>query len=82
MEERTPTDATNWNSLIGKHYYQKCPDDPRMFRSIRVAMNPFTGDLNPQISNPIYGTPPDELEPIPPLLLSRLLRIQMSGRFC
>jgi len=82
MEERTPRDATNWNSLIGKHYYQKCPDDQRLFRSIRVAMNPFTGDLTPQISNPIYGTPPDELEPIPPLLLSRLLRIQMSSRFC
>ena len=82
MQERTPLEYKQWNSLVGKIFYQKCPDDKRYFRSIRIALNAFTGGLTAQISNPIMGEPPEELEAIHPLLLTRLLRNGMSSHFC
>ncbi len=82
MQERTPLEYKQWNSLVGKIFYQRCPDDERYYRSIRVAFNPFTGGVVPQISNPIFAEPPDELEKINPLLLTRLLRSQMASQFC
>ena len=82
MYERTPLEYKQWNSLVGKVYYQRCPDDKRYFRSIRIAFNAFTGGVTPQISNPVMGEPPEELEQINPLLLTRLLRNQMASQFC
>ena len=78
--ERTSIDNQNWHSgLIGKMFYHKCPDNDKYFRSIRVAHNPFTNSLQPQISNPIYGEPPEELKPISPMMLNRLMRQTMSS---
>ena len=81
LQGRTHQDAKQWNSQIGKIYYQICPDDDRYFRTIRIHHNPFIGANTPQISNPVYGNPPPELEPIPPLMLSRLLRVQNTSSF-
>ena len=81
-QERTHADNKKWNSQIGKIYYHRCPDDNRYFRTIRIAHNPWTGANKPQISDPpTYGEPPPELEPIPPLMISRLLRIQNMNAF-
>ena len=80
--ERTSIDNQNCHSgLIGKMLYHKSPDNDKYFRSIRVAHNPFTNSLQPQISNPIYGEPPEELKPISPLMLNRLMKTQMSSSF-
>ena len=80
--ERTSIDNKNWHSgLIGKMFYHKCPYNDKYFSSIRVTHNPFTNSLQPQISNPIYGEPPEELKPISPVLLNRLMRTQMSSSF-
>lgn len=79
--ERTNLEHKNWNSLVGKTYYSRCPDDERYFRSIYVRHNPFTNSLQPMISNPIAGEPPAELEEIPPLMLNRLMRLQMTSHF-
>ena len=80
-QERTNQDAKQWNSQIGRIYYSLCPDDNRYFRSIRIVNNPFTGSLQPQISNPVMGTPPPELDEIPPMMLSRLMRVQAMSAF-
>jgi len=79
--ERTNLEHKNWNSLVGKTYYSRCPDDERYFRSIYVRHNPFTNALQPMISNPVAGEPPAELEEISPLLLNRLMRLQMTSHF-
>jgi len=71
----------NWNKHIGKIYYHICEDDPRYFRSIRVAHNTWTNGVKPQISNPIMGVPPEEMEEIPELMLTRLLKHQTSSVF-
>ena len=70
--------TTRNNVEAGKIYYSICPDNPKWFRSIRLAVNPFTHSLVPQISNPIEGTPPSELEEISPVLLQRLMRMPQS----
>ena len=62
----------------GKIYYHIC-DNPHYFRSIRIWFNPWTGAEQPQISNAICGRPTPEMEPIPPLLLQRLMRNQMAS---
>ena len=69
-QERTHQDAKQWNSQIGKIYYQKCPDDNRYFRTIRIVNNAWTGSL-----------PPPKLQQIPPLMLSRLMRMQQMTAF-
>ena len=72
----------NWSKFVGKIYYVICPDDNRYFRSIRIAHNTWTNGIKPQISNPIMGIPPEEMEPIPELMLTRLLKHQTSSAFC
>jgi len=76
MEERTIQDLNRWNNgMIGKVFYQICPDNNRYYRTIRIHHNPFTNHLQPQISNAVMGLPPDGMEPINPLLLTRLMRM-------
>jgi hypothetical protein len=82
MQENTPLGHIQSGSLVGSIFYQKCPDDPRYYRSIRIANNPFNGGIKPQISNPIFAEPPPELKQISPHLLTRLLRHSMSSQFC
>lgn len=79
--ERTQLDSTRWNSNIGKTYYTICPDNNKYYRTIYIRNNPFTGALQPLISNAVYGNPPDGMQEIPPLMLTRLMRLQMSSTF-
>ena len=58
---------------IGKIYYSICEDDPRYFRTIRIHKNPLTGTIQPQISNITPGSPPPDMEEIPPLMKNRLM---------
>ena len=83
MEEltRTRLDASTWNKVVGKVYFNRCPDDQRYFRTIRIHLNPFTNALSPQISNPVMGEPPEGSEEINPLILNRLLKVQMHSSF-
>ena len=80
-QKQIHTDAAKSNSQIGKIYFNRCEDNPRYFRTIRIWNNPWTGANQPQISNPVYGEPPDDLEQIPPLMLSRLMRLQSMSAF-
>ena len=63
----------------GNVYYTLCPDNPRLFRTIRLHFNPYTQSLRPQVSNPVEGTPPPGLEEISPVLLQRLMTIPQTS---
>tara|TARA_B100000287_G_C20391639_1_gene685918 strand:- start:74 stop:319 length:246 start_codon:yes stop_codon:yes gene_type:complete len=80
--ERTFLDIKMTNKEIGKIYFHRCEDNPRYFRSIRIGYNPFLKCITPQISNPIYGEPPEGLEEMPMMKLQRLLSNQMRSFAC
>ena len=66
-------DAKTGNSQIGQIYYHRCEDDPNYYRTIRVVHSPFANTLKPHVSNVIYGTPPPDMKPIPPLMRTKLM---------
>lgn len=58
---------------VNKVYYSICPDNEKYYRTIRLHRNPFTGNIESQVSNPVYGDPKSTgLDPIPPLMRSKL----------
>jgi len=63
---------------VNKIYYSICPDNNKYFRTIRIHKNVLTGNLQTQVSNPLYGIPPDELEPIPELMRTKLMSANNS----
>lgn len=70
----TALDYRNFDKHINKMYYYTMPDN-NYYKTIFVKRNPFNNELQPLISNEIYGVPPDGMEPISPLLLNRLMRV-------
>lgn len=79
--ERTQLDNQRWNSSIGKTYYTLCPDNKDYYRTVYIRHNPFTNALQPMISNAVYGVVPDGMDEIPPLMLNRLMKLQMTSAF-
>ena len=75
---KTHNDAKNSSSLVGKVFYQKNEKDSRYFRTVRIGHNPFANAMTPEASNWVYGEPPDELDPLPPLLQRQLFTIPNS----
>jgi hypothetical protein len=67
------------NRLRGKTFYVICPDNNKYYRTIYVRYNAFTNALIPMISNPVYGIPPDGLEPIAPTAISYLMKINAAS---
>ena len=80
-EQDTKQLVPNLQSQIGQVYYSKCPDDSRYYKTILIKHNPFTNALQPLMSNPIFGEPPDGMSEISPLMLSRLSRLTSSPFF-
>ena len=72
-QQQIQHDAQLGNTQVGNIYYSICPDDNRYFRTIRIARNPFTGNLQTQISNITPGDPPPDMKPIPPLMRTKLM---------
>ena len=58
---------------IGKVYAVKCPDDNRYHKTIHVNQNPFTGNLQSRVSNPIFGEIPDGIPIMHELMRSKLM---------
>ena len=58
---------------VNKVYYSICPDNEKYYRTIRLHRNPLTGNIESQVSNPVYGDVKSTgLDPIPPLMRSKL----------
>ncbi len=68
-------------SLNGRTFYQTCPNNDNFYKTIFIRMNQYTGALQPYISEAIEGRPPEGMEQIPPMMLQKLLRLQMSSQF-
>jgi len=71
-QQKIHRDAAKTNSQIGREYYSICDDNPNYFRTIRIARNPFTGNIQSQVSNACHGVPPEGIDEIPPLMKNRL----------
>ena len=65
-------------SLAGQVFYNTCDDNSDYYRTIFIRFNPFTNAMQPMISNPIYGTPPDGMQPINKMMLARMMRMQQQ----
>jgi len=77
--ERTIKDLQNiTNGMIGKVFYHRCEDDKNYYRTIRLHFNPISNSIQKQVSNPVYGEPPDTLPPLPPNLFSNLHRLTIQ----
>ena len=58
---------------VNKVYYSICPDNEKYYRTIRLHRNPLRGNIESQVSNPVYGDVKSTgLDPIPPLMRSKL----------
>ena len=57
---------------IGKVYAVKCPDNDSYYKTI-MSQNPFTGNLQSRVSNPIYGEIPDGIPIMHELMRSKLM---------
>lgn len=68
-------------SLAGQTFYLTCPDNDKYYKTIFIRFNPFTNAMQPMISNPVYGIPPEGMDEINPLILQRLLRLQHTATF-
>jgi len=68
-------------SLAGQTFYHTCPDNQQYYKTIYIRFNPFTNAMQPMMSNAVFGTPPDGMEEINPLVLQRLMRLQQTTTF-
>ncbi len=71
-QQQMQKDASRNHSLIGKEFYVTCPDRPDYFRTVYMKKNPFTGQVQSMLSNPVCGVPPTGIPEMPANLLSRL----------
>ena len=71
-QQQMQNDASQNHSLIGKEFYVKCPDDERFFKTVYLKRNPMTGNMQTQMSNPVYGEPPDGIPELPQNMRSKL----------
>lgn len=65
--------------MIGKMFYHKCEDNDKYYRTVRLHFNPFSNSIQKQVSNAVYGCPPDGMEALPPTLLGRLNAMCLSN---
>ena len=77
-QQQIQHDASKNHSLIGKEFYVKCPDDSRYFRTVYLKRNPMTGNMQTQMSNPVYGEPPDGIPELPELMKTKLMSCSNS----
>ena len=57
-----------------KVFYQINPDNKDEYRTVYCHLNVFNSNLTPRYSNYIHGTPPPNLDPLTPHLLSSIMR--------
>jgi len=81
MDLGSMTDMRKFNPHLNQIYYEMNPKNKDEYRSVRIHINPFTNHPQAQRSNWIYGTPPDNLKALPPLLNSRINRMPTQMPF-
>ena len=81
--ERTLFDIKNIHKgYLNKHFYHKCPDNPKYYKTIFVGWDAFNQRPRAYMSNPIYGEPNEDThKPISSAMLSNLLKMNGSNGF-
>ena len=72
--ERNLQDFKRQFPHANKVFYQINPDDKNEYRTIYMHLNVFNSNLTPRYSNYIQGSPPPNLDPLTPHLLSSIMR--------
>ncbi len=72
--ERTVADFKKMIPHANKMFYEINKDNPNEYRTIYIHLNVFNSRLIPRYSNYVQGSPPPNLEPISPQLLSSVMR--------
>ena len=67
-------DKQFYNHLYGKSFFIRCPDDANYYRTCFIKHNIFTNAPQVMTSNAVYGTPPDGMTEMNPMMYSRLQR--------
>ena len=81
-EQRNVLDVRNWNrDLMGQTFYQICHNNKNKHRTIQFKWNPFVESLKPMISNPIDGTSPEGMKPVPAGALQRAAQMTNMTMF-
>ena len=81
MDLGSMSDMRRFNPHLNQIYYELNPKNKDEYRSVRIHINPFTNHPKAQRSNWIYGTPPENLKALPPLLNSRINRMPTQMPF-
>jgi len=69
-----------WNNkMIGKIFYERAKDDPRYFRTARVAYNGFANKMVLQYTPFVMGEPPTDMQQLNPRLRSAINTMQFNG---
>ena len=76
-QQQMQNDASKNHSLVGKEFYMKM-DDSRYFRTVYIKRNPFTGNLQSHISNPVYGEVPKGIPELPHNMRTKLTSMNNS----
>ena len=81
MDLGSMTNMRKFNPHLNQIYFEMNPKNKDEDRSVRIHINPFTNHPQAQRSNWIYGTPPENLKALPPLLNSRINRMPTQMPF-
>ena len=79
--DQTPPEGLEFRLRVGNVYGFKCPDDPSYYRTAFIKTNPFTGQIQPLISNPIYGEIPSGIQEVTPQQIIRQLKLPDTTSF-
>jgi hypothetical protein len=60
----TNTDDRKANLKMGNSYAITCDDNDNYYRVVFLKQNPYTGSVQPLISNPTYGVIPDGIQEV------------------
>ena len=73
---RTFKDLKSWNPLINQTFWERNPRNEKEIRTYYMKWNPFSGTVQPMISNWIVQEPLPEWKPFHPKYLSAVNTMQ------
>ena len=74
----TKNHQSNTNKVIGKTFYTRCPNNMSKYRTIEIQLKPFVNAITPVLSSSVYDYPPEGIEEINSLLLTRVMRMPLK----
>ena len=66
-------------TLSGKVYFYPCEDDSNYYMTVRIGFDPMLRKMTCQISNPVYGNPPEWIPEIDKKTLNAVRSGKLKG---